>query len=186
MEKDKIKIVIGSWGSYNECNERALGSEWLDLANYSTWEEITEELKKEGFKLDGIDEELFIQDIEGIPSDAANWDYTSPKTLFEIIRDSEILEYEYKYEEFSAYLEVRNFDDFISLVEKKGERWDEDIYLYRDYDWEDYGRQVFESMGYDREMPEELQDFFDFESYGRSHGDCVAQEYSGGLIEIFE
>lgn len=26
-----ITIVIGSWGSYNECNERALGSKWLDL-----------------------------------------------------------------------------------------------------------------------------------------------------------
>ena len=26
-----ISIVIGSWGSYNECNERALGSNWLDL-----------------------------------------------------------------------------------------------------------------------------------------------------------
>lgn len=31
---DNIKIVIGSWGSYNECNERALGSKWLDLSDY--------------------------------------------------------------------------------------------------------------------------------------------------------
>ena len=32
-----ISIVIGSWGSYNECNERALGSNWLDLySNYNT------------------------------------------------------------------------------------------------------------------------------------------------------
>ena len=28
---NKISIAIGSWGSYNECNERSLGSEWLDL-----------------------------------------------------------------------------------------------------------------------------------------------------------
>ena len=64
---NRIAMVIGSWGSYNECNERALGSKWLDLSEYSDWEEIEEELKKQGFKLDGIDEELFIQDIEGIP-----------------------------------------------------------------------------------------------------------------------
>ena len=32
---NEIKIVIGSWGSYNECNERAYGSKWLDLADYS-------------------------------------------------------------------------------------------------------------------------------------------------------
>ncbi len=25
-----VSFVIGSWGSYNECNERALGSKWLD------------------------------------------------------------------------------------------------------------------------------------------------------------
>lgn len=24
-----INVVIGSWGSYNACNERALGSKWL-------------------------------------------------------------------------------------------------------------------------------------------------------------
>ena len=45
---NEIKIVIGSWGSYNECNERALGSGWLKLSDYSDWEEIEEELKKQG------------------------------------------------------------------------------------------------------------------------------------------
>lgn len=77
-----ISIVIGSWGSYNECNERALGSKWLDLSDYSDWDEIVEELKKEGFELDGIDEELFIQDIEGINDSSVNWDYVNPETLF--------------------------------------------------------------------------------------------------------
>lgn len=60
---DEIKIVIGSWGSYNACNERALGSKWLTLSDYDDWEEIEKKLKKEGFILNGIDEELFIQDI---------------------------------------------------------------------------------------------------------------------------
>ena len=59
-----VSIVIGSWGSYNECNERALGSKWLDLSDYTDWEQITDELKEEGFILDGIDEELFVQDIQ--------------------------------------------------------------------------------------------------------------------------
>ena len=64
---DNISIVIGSWGSYNECNERSLGSKWLDLFDYEEWSEIEEELKKEGFQLDGIDEELFIQDVDNFP-----------------------------------------------------------------------------------------------------------------------
>ena len=49
-----VSIVIGSWGSYNECNERALGSKWLDLSDYNDWEEIVEELKRESFELDPI------------------------------------------------------------------------------------------------------------------------------------
>ena len=56
-----VQIIIGSWGSYNECNERALGSKWLDLANYSDWDEIVEELQNQGFDLEGIDEELFTE-----------------------------------------------------------------------------------------------------------------------------
>ena len=185
MIDNTIKIVIGSWGSYNACNEKALGSKWLNLSDYTTWEEITDELKREGFDLNGIDEELFIQDIEGIMSDSANWDYISPKTLFETLYESGVLNDEYKYEVMNAYLEICNFDEFEELVNNKGDRWDEDIYLYKDYDWEDYGRAVFEDCGFDAEVPEELQDFFNFESYGRSHGECVAHEYSGGLIEIF-
>ena len=55
---EEIEIVIGSWGSYNECNERSLGSKWLRLSEYSNWEEIETELKNQGFILDGIDEEL--------------------------------------------------------------------------------------------------------------------------------
>ena len=102
-----IKIVIGSWGSYNECNERALGSKWLDLSDYSDWDEIREELKKEGFELDGIDEELFIQDVEGIEDRSVNWDYVNPETLFNTLKESGVLDDDYKYKVFCAFLEVR-------------------------------------------------------------------------------
>ena len=98
---DEIKMVIGSWGSYNECNERALGSKWLNLADYEDWSEIEKGLKKEGFKLKGIDEELFIQDIEGIDADN-NWDYEYPKHLFEILQESGVLDDDYKYEVMQA------------------------------------------------------------------------------------
>ena len=183
MEKDRIKMVIGSWGSYNACNERSLGSEWLDLADYASWEEITEELKKEGFILDGIDEELFIQDIEGIPSESANWDYMSPRVIFEIIQKSEILKYEFKFDEFSAYLEVRNLDDFIALVDDKGDHWDDDINVYKGYEWDDFGRETFSNNGYS--IPDEIIDYFNFAAYGESFKYDGVEEYSGGLIEFF-
>ena len=184
--ENTVKVVIGSWGSYNECNERALGSNWLDLADYSDWDCIKEELVSEGFELEGIDEELFIQDIEGLPSDCRNWDYTNPQALFQTLLESDVLTDSHKYAVLMAFLEVRNFDDFEDRVSSHGTHWDDDIHIYSDYDWEDYGQEMFDCCGYAREIPEHLQDFFDFESYGRYLGSDCVEEYSGGLIEIYQ
>ena len=176
-----IKVVIGSWGSYNECNERALGSKWLDLSDYSDWDEIAEELKNEGFKLNGIDEELFIQDIEGISSDGTNWDYVNPQKLFETLLEAEVLTDDYKYTIMEAFITVRSFSDFEELVKEHGSRWDDDINIYQGYDWDDYGREMFENCNY--EIDDSLLDFFDFEAYGKYMGEN-ADEYDNGIIEI--
>ena len=181
MINNEINIVIGSWGSYNDCNERALGSKWLNLSEYSEWEDIEKELENEGFELDGIDEELFIQDVEGIDADA-NWDYVHPERLFELLKEADVLDNSYKFEIMQAYLEVRGFNEFEELVSSRGSGWDNDINVYRNYDWEDYGREMFDLMGY--EIPESILDYFDFKAYGESFQYDDIYEYSGGLIEI--
>lgn len=177
-----IKIVIGSWGSYNECNERALGSKWLDLSDYESWEEIEKELKKEGFELDGIDEELFIQDIEGISDSCLNWDYVHPKPLFETLCESGVLNDDYKKNVFDAYLEIDSYRDFENRVSRYGDNWDDDIYIYENFDWEDYGRYLVETLGI--QVPEELECYIDYEAYGKSFQYEGIHEYSNGLIEI--
>lgn len=179
---NEIKIVIGSWGSYNECNARALGSTWLCLNDYDDWDEIEEELQQQGFILDGIDEELFVQDVDGIPTDSTNWDCVNPADLFETLKDSGILDDNGKYDTFLAFLEVRSFSELEERVRDHGECWDDDITVYRGYDWDDYGREMFDCCCC--QMEEHLQDFFDFEAYGKYIGDCT-EEYSGGLIEIY-
>lgn len=123
-----IKMVVGSWGSYNACNERALGSKWFDLSDYSDWDEIVKELEKEGFELDGIDEELFIQDVEGLSG--IDGDYTHPQKLFEVCKEAGIIDDDYKYEVATAYLEVMSWSEFEDLVGRYGINWDEDIYFY--------------------------------------------------------
>ena len=180
---NNIKIVIGSWGSYNECNERALGSKWLDLSDYSDWDEIVEELKKEGFELDGIDEELFIQDVEGIEDRSVNWDYVNPETLFNTLKESGVLDNEYKYKVFCAFLEVRCYDDFEEKVNSHGDRWDDEINLWSGYSWEDYGKEMLGCCGY--QIPDHILDFIDLERYGRYCGEETLSEYSDGLIEIY-
>lgn len=179
---NNIKIVIGSWGSYNEYNKKAGGSRWLSLSEYDSWDDIAEELQKEGFKLDGIDEELFIQDEEGIKDRSINWDYVNPEVLFNTLKESGILDDDYKYKVFCAFLEVRNFEDFEERVKERRDHWDDDINIWEGYSWEDYGREIVDSCGYN--MPPELEYYIDYEKYGKSFEDCV-DEYSRGLIEIY-
>ena len=176
-----ISVVIGSWGSYNECNERALGSKWLDLSDYSDWEEIEEELKKEGFELDGIDEELFIQDIEGIPSSSRNWDYVNPQQLFETLLESGILDDYNLYELFEAYLEVNNYDDWENLVSSHGSRWDDDIILYRNQDMDDI---AYDLMHEYYEIPDYLDNYIDYSSFARDLSYDGYYETSKGVLAI--
>lgn len=176
-----ISIVIGSWGSYNECNERAWGSKWLDLSDYDDWEEIASELKKEGFELDGIDEELFIQDVEGISDNSVNWDYVNPETLFNTLNESGVLPNDYKYKVFCAFLEVRCFDDFEERVKSHGERWDDDIILWENRDWYDLGYEFLHDC---HNIPDYLDNYIDYKRYGEELSYDGFQEYSEGIIEI--
>ena len=182
--KNKINVVIGSWGSYNACNSRALGSKWLDFSTYSSWDEIEEELINEGFRLNGIDEELFVQDVEGLVDCSVNWDYQSPERLFNALYESGVLSDDCKYKVFEAFIEVRSYSDFEELVEKGGENWDDDICLMVDCSWDDYGREVFTNYGY--EIDGNIDNFFDFAGYGEYMADGRVEECSVGLIEIIE
>ena len=75
-----------------------------------------------------------MQDIDGLPSNCENWDYISPKELFETLKESGVLHSEYLYTVLCAYLEVRSFHEFAERVERFGDNWNDDIYVYENYD----------------------------------------------------
>ena len=179
--ESNISVVIGSWWSYYACNSRCYGSKWLDLSDYSDWDEILEELKKQGFDLHGIDEELFIQDIEGFPTDCKNWDYVHPQEFFELLQQSGVLIDNQKYEKMQAFIEVCSFEAWEELVKKYDDSWDDDIYLYPNYSWEEFGIERFEEAGH--QLPDNLECYFDFEAFGQSFENSGVLAYSGGLIE---
>ena len=176
-----ISIVIGSWGSYNECNERALGSKWLDLEDFESFEEIEEELTKQGFELNGIDEELFIQDIDGIDAKDMNCDYINPKDLFELLQEADVISNDYNYKIMSAFLEVRTWEDFKNRVNNCGSNWCDDIYLYKDTDWYDLG---YNFMHECYQIPDYLDNYIDYERYANELKYDGFEEYSQGIIEI--
>lgn len=55
---------------------------------------------------------------------------------------------------------------------------DDDIHLYKGYDWADYGKKCLIVMDI------KYQQFVDFEAYGRLIGDYYTEEYENGIIEI--
>lgn len=178
MANSEIKMVVGSWGSYNACNARALGSEWICLNDFEEWEEIEDELKAEGFELDGIDQELFIQDIEGI--DGFNCDNMHPKKLFNLLKEAEVLSDEYKYKKALALIEAFGWSDFEDLIEKYGDCWDDDIYFYEG--------QTLEDVAYDLihdcyNLPEIAKRYFDYEAFARDLSFDGYTEVSNGVIE---
>jgi hypothetical protein len=177
----EIKMVIGSWGAYNAANEKALGSKWLTLSDYCDWDEILEELEKQGFDLEGEDEELFIQDTDNLPSIV---EYENPQTVFETLYESEVLEDNSKREAFDAYCEVRSWDDFKHLVDSHGSNWDDYVHIWSGFDWDDLGREMFE-MYYPELMKYDVIDnYFDFREYGESFKYDTFETFSGGIIEI--
>ena len=184
--ENKVSVVIGSWGSYNECNSRALGSKWLTLNNYKDWDEIEQELTKEGFELKGIDEELFIQDYEGFDG-GFNCDCMHPKTLFDILQKAEVLTNDNKFNTMEAFIEVRDWDEFVERIDDKGTSWDDEIYIYKGYDVYDYGKELWSQFGYDYNLPEYAKNFIDYEKFGQNEIDNGnAEKYSNGIIEIVE
>ncbi len=181
---NQINIVIGSWGSYNECNERALGSKWICLNDYENWSEIEQELTNQGFELKGIDEELFIQDIENfIASNAVNWDYVNPQNLFELLKKSGVLDDEDKFTKAVIYSDIHGYDFWKQLVESEEENWDADIYLYPGYDWYDLGYHFIHEVNC-CDMPDWLGNYIDYEKYGKELEFDGFHEYEDGIVEI--
>ncbi len=177
-----IAIVVGSWGAYNGYDENCLGSDWLELNNFKSWNEIEQELKRQGFELTGKDEELFIQDIEDFPTQCINWNAIHPQEFFELLQQAGVFTDTDKYEKMLAYIEVQSFEMWQDLVLKHGDVWDDDIYIYPKYDWYDYGKELFYSHGI--HLPKFLEMFYDFEALGEHFKHYDVQEYSNGLIEI--
>ena len=174
----EFKVVIGSWGAYNRAeDDKALGSDWIDFAEYNSWEEIEEELKKQGFDLEGEDEELFIQDIDFDCGDM-NGDYTHPKKLFNILNDSGVMKSEYRYHEMLAYIEVEDWDEFVELVEADKDNWDSDIIFREGADGEDFARDEIKEF-----VPEDifktLDSYIDYEKWFE---DSEAKETEYGVI----
>jgi len=110
-----------------------------------------------------------------------NCDYMHPQRLFELIKESEILDDTYKFDIMEAFLEIRSFDEFENRVNSYGSNWTDDIYLYKNMNWYDIG---YEFLHECHQIPEFLDNYIDYERYGEELKYDGFEEYSDGIIEI--
>lgn len=170
-----IKMVIGSYGSYAAANDRALGGKWLDLPDFSDWSDILDELTAEGFDLEGEDAELFIQDIEGLPSNVAD---ESPERVYNILRDAGILDAGADMRLFETFIDVYGWRDFCDLVNQYGDSWADDITFYDGQTLEEVAEELFFEC-YD--VPDNLRPYIDIDAFAR---DLSFDGYNEGLYGV--
>lgn len=170
--KMNIKVVFGSWKAYTENNERAMGSKWLDMSDYDSVDEIYDEMKKEGFTEQEL-EETFIQDIEAdYDILKGQCDSTNIERLYEYVEmidnsDNEV-------EAIGAYLEKVNDD-----IE---EACNADLYWYDGQTIEDVAYNIVKEC-YD--LPEIAERYFNYEAFGRDlELDGNYYETFNGVLEV--
>lgn len=159
--ENEIKMVIGSYGSYAAANDKALGSKWLDLSDFSDWSDILDELTAEGFDLAGEDAELFVQDVEGLPSEIAD---ENPERVYNILKNAGMLEPGADMRLFETFIDLYGWDDFAELVENNGDDWADDITFYDGQTLEDVAEELFFEC-YD--VPDNLRPYIDINAFAR-------------------
>ena len=169
-----LKIYLTNLGKYNE---GYLIGEWVELP---VSDEELEEVKKR-IGINKYYEEWFITDYESDIDGVEVNEYSNIDTLNELAEKLEELSNdEWKLDIVSACMsEGYSLDDSIEKID--------DCYIWFDCsDMEDVARQYVETCGLLDEIPEHLQNYFDFESFGRDmsfEGQFVFLN-NGNCIEI--
>ena len=173
-----IKVVIGSRKAYNECNERALGSEWINLDDVEDLDDLIAILKSQGFTDEEL-EETFIQDYEAEIELFQNCDYISKEKLIETCESLEDLE-EYDIPKIKALIEYLGIEETLKIIRDN----ELDNYsFYEGLNRQEYAEQLFEDCyGFDFEKSpfSWIRNYIDFESMGRD------MDYNGEIVETSE
>lgn len=164
-----IRIYLTNLGKYNEGE---LVGKWVDLPTTNGFDEHLEEI--------GINEEYeewFITDYETDIDGLEIHEYSNIEELDELAETLENLA-DYEKEVVEAMIsEGYSLED---ALEKK-----DDCMIYYDcHDMEDVAREYIEETGLLHDVPDTLQNYFDFEAYGRdmsfegtfvftNNGNCV-------------
>lgn len=172
---NEVKVWVGNLGKYNEGN---LVGRWIELP-------IDEDDLEKVLESIGIDneeyEEIFIADYDIHFDSKELGEYTSIERLNEIAERYNDLE-EYEKEVFNEISTDFKLDEAFDIVE------DGDYMIYSNCDdMGDVAMQYVEETGLLNNVPGDLVDYFDYQSYGRDmeiNGYYIRSSYCDGYIEI--
>lgn len=172
---NEVKVWVGNLGKYNEGN---LVGRWIELP-------IDEDDLEKVLESIGIDNEdffiLFIADYDIHFDSKELGEYTSIERLNEIAERYNDLE-EYEKEVFNEISTDFKLDEAFDIVE------DGDYMIYSNCDdMGDVAMQYVEETGLLNNVPGDLVDYFDYQSYGRDmeiNGYYIRSSYCDGYIEI--
>lgn len=171
INKLNCKIVFGSWKAYNENGVHALGSNWLNMDLFDSVDEVIEELKKEGWTDEEL-EETFIQDYEANANIFNNCDNINIERAIEILID--IDDSDHEAEAIKAYLENVNNDIYDCL--------NAELYFYEGESMEDVAYNLLNEC---YQIPEYLENYIDYEAYARDlKFDGCYYETFNGVLEV--
>ncbi len=156
-----MTLTISSWNAITTDNFKAGGVN-VDLTNFNCWEDVKTFLEKKEFDLNGDDEELCITDTTFGAMFSAELEYLNVERVVNAIYRSGVLE-EYYYERLTkAFCQAQNFEEWLGLVEAKGENWHEELRLWPK-DLVDFGREHFDEV--EDSLPDHLECYFDYTRY---------------------
>lgn len=164
------KIVFGSWKAYNENGAHALGSNWLDMNDFDSVEEITEHLKNnEGWSDEEL-EETFIQDYEADAEIFNNCDYINIDRAVEILE--QIDDSDNEAEAIKEYLE--------EVSNNIQEACNSELYFYKDMTLAEVCEEITRETN---DIPDYLENYIDWEAMARdwSFEGCWYESFNGVL-----
>ena len=82
-----------------------------------------------------------------------------------------------------AYCEVNGFENWWTRVERDEDGWDDGIYLYPNYDWNDLAHYFIDEVEC-WEIPNCLKNYIDYNAYARELQFDHFYEYENGIVEI--
>lgn len=139
-------------GTYHKYNSGSIAGQWFELTDFDDKADFYEACKV--LHADECDPEFMFQDWEGIPSQfvsesSINWDFIAA------FKQAEDERQEDAFLAWASYTGECDFDDF------------RDAYLGQAESEEAYAMEMIEDSGLLNEVPEQLRNYFDFESYAR-------------------